>query len=212
MLPFLLPLALGAEPAPAAPPPATLLDRVVARAGYPYREPGLAFTFEAGGTARAHRWDIPGRKAEVRWTAKSGEVCTVTVPVPYTGDDALQKEAWALFTNDQYWLLAPSKWKDPGTHVETRDNDLVITFDGVGLTPGDRYVAHVDPVTADVTGWEYVLEGGRTGAWTWAPPTAVGGLHLSLERTSPERTIRFTGVTSAPMPLGAPGGACVQPE
>ncbi|MDP2315081.1 MAG: hypothetical protein Q8P41_19435 [Pseudomonadota bacterium] len=185
-----------------------LLDRVVARAGDPTREPGLAFTFEVGETARAHRWDIPGQKAEVRWTDKDGTACTVVVPVPYTGQDPLQQQAWAYFTNDQYWLLAPSKWKDPGVRVTATGNDLTITFEAVGLTPGDRYVAHIDPVTADVVGWDYVLESGKTGAWTWAPPTAVGGLHLSLARTSPERTIRFTGVTSAPMPLGPPGGAC----
>ncbi|MES2639599.1 MAG: hypothetical protein V4850_08935 [Myxococcota bacterium] len=192
----------------AAPPAAPLLDRVVARAGDPYREPGLSFTFAVGDMARTHRWDIPGQKAEVRWTSKEGQVCTVVVPVPYAGDDVLQNEAWALFTNDQYWLLAPSKWKDPGVTVTANGNDLVVTFAGVGLTPGDRYVAHIDPVTADVTGWDYVLQSGKTGAWSWAPATAVGGLHLSLERTSPERTIRFTDVKSAPVPLGAPGGSC----
>ncbi|MDP2305754.1 MAG: hypothetical protein Q8P18_06975 [Pseudomonadota bacterium] len=201
---LLLAAALAAEPAV----PNSLLDRVVARAGDPYREPGLAFTFVAGDTSRAHRWDIPGQKAEVRWTDKEGRACVAVVPVPYAGDDPVLKQAWALFTNDQYWLLAPSKWKDPGTRVETRDNALVVSFEGVGLTPKDRYVATIDPVTADVTGWEYTLESGRTGAWAWAPPTAVGGLHLSLERTSPERTIRFTGVISAPVALGAPGGTC----
>ncbi len=195
---LLLPLAFAAP---------TLLDAVVTRAGDPYREPGLQFTFAVGGKARTHRWDIPGGKVLVSWNDERGE-CSVVTTVPYTGTDPLQKEAWAYFTNDQYWLLAPSKLRDPGVNVAEQGDDLVVTFAQVGLTPGDRYTFHVDRATGDVTGWTYVLESGRTGSWTWARPTAVGGLQLSLERTSPDRTILFTGVRSEAITLPAPGGAC----
>lgn len=187
---------------------ASLLDTVVARAGNPYAEPGLAFTFNVGEMARAHRWDVRGNKAEVRWTNKEGAACVAVTPIPYTGDDPLLTDAWAAFTNDQYWLLAPSKLRDPGVNVTEQGDDLVVTFDKVGLTPKDRYTFHVDRANGDVTGWDYVLESGRTGSWTWARPTKVGNLQLSLERTSPERTIRFSDVRSEPITLGAPGGAC----
>jgi hypothetical protein len=184
-----------------------LLAAVLHTAGNPYAEPGLVFTFSVGDVSRTHRWDIPHGKAEVTWK-KDGKTCRVVVPVPYAGDDALQTEAFAIFTNDQYWLLAPSKLGDPGVHVEQQGNDLLVGFDAVGLTPGDHYTFHVDPASGVVTGWEFVLQGGRTGSFTWAPPVAVGQLHLSLERTSGDKTIRFTDVRSEPVPLGDPGGSC----
>lgn len=193
-------LALAADP---------LVEKVVARTGDPYREPGLVFTFAVGETRRTHRWDIAGQKVEVAWTDKEGRRCTVTAPVPYAGDDALQAQAWSMFVNDQYWLLAPAKLTDAGVVAEVQGGDIHVRFERVGLTPGDRYVFHVEQGTGDVTGWDYTLESGRAGSWTWAAPTQVGGLRLSLERTSPERAIRFEDVRSEKVTLGAPGGGCV---
>lgn len=192
------------------PEAAALAAKVAARAGNPYREQGLRFTFVTGAVRRAHRWDIPGNRAEVSWTDKEGRACRATVPMGYTGDDPLLQFAWGAFVNDQFWLLAPAKVLDPGV-VRTADGaDLRLFYAGVGLTPGDRYLLHTSP-DGDVLGWEYVLQSGRGGAWTWAAPTSVGGLRLSLERTSPERTIRFEDVAVGRQKLDDSPPACVAP-
>lgn len=195
----LLALALAADP---------LVDKVVARAGDPYAEPGLAFTFVVGDMRRAHRWDVRGGKVEATWTDKEGQRCVVVAPFGYAGDDPLQQKAWAAFVNDQYWLLAPAKLKDPGAVAEVKGNDVHVRFESVGLTPGDTYVFHVEPSTGDVTGWDYTLQGGTKGRFTWAPPVRVGNLNVSLEKKSGERAIRFEDVRSEPIALGEPGGTC----
>lgn len=202
MLSFVVALAAAADP---------LVEKLVARAGNPYAEPGLVFTFVVGDTRRTHRWDVAGGKVEVTWTDKEARRCAVVTTTPYAGEDTLQQQAWAMFVNDQYWLLAPAKLLDPGVITEVQGADVHVRFEKVGLTPGDRYVFHVEPSTGDVNGWDYTLEGGRTGAWTWAPPTAVGGLRLSLLRTSADRVIQFEDVRSERVTLGAPGGGCTAP-
>lgn len=184
-----------------------LAARVAARAGDPYAEPGLTFTFATGTVRRTHRWDVPGNRVEVTWT-DGDQRCTAVVPVGYAGDDPLQKDAWAAFVNDQFWLLAPAKVRDPGV-VRTADGaDLWLFFEGVGLTPGDRYVLRTD-TDGEVTDWTYTLQSGRSATWTWDEPARVGGLSLSLRRTSPDRAITFEDVASGPVALGPDGGRCV---
>ena len=206
MSPFLVALVLAQTPADAD----ALGGRVAARTGDPAREPGLAFTFvvSTSGTAtrRDHRWDVPGGRVEVRWT-EDGRACRAVVPIPYVGDDPLLIKAWRLFVNDQYWLLAPAKVMDPGVRREAEGSDLRLSFAGVGITPGDRYTLHTT-AAGDVSGWDYLLEGGKPGSWQWSPSVPVGGLRLSLERTTTGRTIRFEDVVSAPQALGAVGGEC----
>lgn len=98
------------------------------------------------------------------------------------GDElaGLLENAYGAWINDTYWLLAPYKLHDPGVSLshdgtETVDGveyeKLMLTFDGVGLTPGDRYWLYVHPETGLVDRWAYVLEG-----WTnedGAPPPTM---------------------------------------
>ena len=97
-----------------------------------------------------------------------------------SGPEATERlvEANGRFVNDSYWMLAPLKVLDAGVvrSVEPRDgfDRLALSFDGVGLTPGDRYWIDVDDVTGTMTGWSYVLEGSDTeGAWDWLEPTQM---------------------------------------
>lgn len=192
------------------PEAAALAQKVAARTGNPYREKGLRFTFVTGTVRRTHRWDIPGNRAEVSWTDKEGRACRATVPMGYAGDDPLLQTAWSAFVNDQFWLLAPAKVLDPGVIRTADGTDLRLFYAGVGLTPGDRYLLHTAP-DGDVLGWEYVLQSGRGATWTWAAPTKVGGLRLSLRRESPERTITFEDVAAGRQPLSAAPPACTAP-
>ena len=97
-----------------------------------------------------------------------------------TGPGATERlaEANGRFVNDSYWMLAPLKVLDRGVRraVERRDgfDRLALSFDGVGLTPGDRYWIDVDDVTGSMTGWSYLLEGSDSeGSWEWLEPTQL---------------------------------------
>ena len=97
-----------------------------------------------------------------------------------TGAQANERlaEANGRFVNDGYWMLAPLKVLEPGVRraVEKRGgfDRLALSFDNVGLTPGDRYWIEVDDVTGSMTGWSYLLEGSETeGAWDWVEPMTL---------------------------------------
>mgnify|MGYP001244885872 FL=1 len=53
-------------------------------------------------------------------------------------------QAWALFANDSFWLVAPFKVRDPGTsrkYVETeRGPGILVSYSSGGVTPGDSYL------------------------------------------------------------------------
>lgn len=186
-----------------------LAAKVAARAGDPTKVAGLRFDFVAGDTRRVHRWDPARGRVGVEWTDEAGRRCSAVTAAGYAGPDALQQEAWAAFVNDQYWLLAPSKVLDPGVVRTAAGGDLRLFFDGVGLTPGDRYLLRTNE-SGDVTGWTYTLESGRSATWGWSEPEEHGGLRLSLVRTKEgtDRTIRFENVAVGPVELGPDGGAC----
>jgi len=106
-------------------------------------------------------------------------------------------EAYEAWINDTYWLLMPYKMKDPGVHLgyageESRDGeeyDLVeLTFDDVGLTPRDRYWAHVNRRTHLMDRWSYILQddppGSRPTVWDWKGWTRRGRVLLCPEKIS----------------------------
>lgn len=100
------------------------------------------------------------------------------------------------FINDTYWLLMPLKSLDPGVHREYAGEktgtcgqtyDVVkLSFDKVGLTPGDNYWMWVNRDTGLVDEWHMKLEGDKPED----PPTPVifhdfkrvGGLLISTRR------------------------------
>ncbi len=188
---------------------------VAARCGpsiYELEELDFVFVSEADGAVtarRAHRW-WP-RKGAVEVTA-DGETITlfdIRQGVPATADDARWAEvapgedpaaalrAWAQFTNDSYWLLAPCKVMDPGVRrAAGPGGSLELRFEGVGLTPGDVYRLEVDPESGLVSAWSFVLQSGREGRFTWEDYTQVGPLMLSLRRSAEGTTIRFEDVSA----------------
>lgn len=172
-----------------------------------------------------HVWDKQGDRARVEWPAGLDSVLvavfrpgTFDLEAP-TGDVALNGvlldgeeatarlvDAHGRFVNDGYWLLAPLKVLEPGVRraldQTTGADRLALSFDGVGLTPGDRYWIEVEPVSGAMTGWSYILEGDTTlSRWQWADPaslTTEAGL-LSLPRmkiSDDERTIILTEPTA----------------
>ena len=81
-----------------------------------------------------------------------------------TQPDTLAKrltQGYNSWINDSYWLVMPYKLQDPGVNLkyigETEKNrhQLEMTFDGVGNTPQNKYIIHLDPVTKLVVQWDF---------------------------------------------------------
>jgi hypothetical protein len=117
------------------------------------------------------------------------------------------ERAYALFINDTYWFLMPAKLFDPGVHL-TMDGEAVVggapvdrvkvTFDNVGLTPGDTYWAYIDRASHLMIRWGMILQDEREKPdvketqYDWTGWTSFGPLVLSPERVrvdDPDRTV-----------------------
>jgi hypothetical protein len=109
------------------------------------------------------------------------------------------REAYEQFVNDTYWLLAPLKLFDPGVRRTLAPDSaragvdvLHLSFENVGLTPGDRYWLSADR-TGRLVHWSYVLESGRPGSYVWGDvvslPTPRGPLRLATRKHAGPRAI-----------------------
>ncbi|MGH9430017.1 MAG: hypothetical protein ACRD3T_00580 [Terriglobia bacterium] len=93
--------------------------------------------------------------------------------------EAAQKaleNAYASYINDTWWLCMPWKWQATGVNLKylgpknrgAEAFDVIeLTFNHVGLTPGDMYHAYVSQKSHLMTYWEYTLQSHDKGAWTW---------------------------------------------
>jgi hypothetical protein len=150
--------------------------------------PGLRWTFGVSSHdsvrfSRRHAWDKLTGRHRVEGTLPSG---TRFVFVHTLGDtvhgaawldgraitgDSLHtfiRQANAMWVNDSYWFLMPYKLRDPGVILKSEGivtdsagtfDRLAMSFDHVGLTPGDRYWVDVNPATHRVERWEAMLQG-----------------------------------------------------
>lgn len=125
--------------------------------------------------------------------ALNGVTLDSTEAAPYLAD------AYERYINDSYWLLAPLKLFDPGAQralapdsSDAETDVLLLTFDNVGLTPGDRYWLRADS-TGRLLTWSFTLEGGGQGFYPWAEyadlPTPGGTLHLARRKGTAARAI-----------------------
>ena len=68
-----------------------------------------------------------------------------------------------------------------------------MTFDGVGLTPKDKYWVFVNRKTNLVDRWEFVLKGTDTPPvpWDWSGWKAFGPIQLADDRVNPKDGTRI---------------------
>ena len=101
----------------------------------------------------------------------------------YPADSGFQGTRFHVLTWP-YFLLAPIKLRDPGTHLEglgdlpLRDGEDVpaarLTFrDGVGDTPDDWYIVYSDPDTNRVSAMAYIVTFGKDLEAAEAEPHAI---------------------------------------
>jgi uncharacterized protein DUF6503 len=170
---------------------------------------------EKNGTevARArHLWDRSTGRYRVEWRARDGRQVLSLLNVntqagrvwvngaaatPQDSTDML-KRAYARYINDTYWLLMPWKLEDPGAKVESAGKTTVdgqeyellhVSFDNVGLTPGDQYWAYINPSTHRMDRWAYFLQGTEgtpsieaATAWNWSDWRSSGDVLFACER------------------------------
>lgn len=109
--------------------------------------------------------------------------------------DSLLDRAHSAFINDTYWFLMPFKWRDPGVLLEYKGvtvgpagkewETVELTFEGVGRTPNNRYMAYVDPETHFLGWWEHFREREMTETNTrtqWLEWERRGPIFVSLNR------------------------------
>jgi len=105
------------------------------------------------------------------------------------------RTGYAYWINDSYWMFMPYKLKDSGVTLKymgkaktssgEQAHVLELRFKQVGLTPDNRYLVYVDPVTMLVTQWDYFedptqKEPGMSTPWrNW---TRFGRIMLSADR------------------------------
>lgn len=170
---------------------------------------------ERGGTeaVRArHLWDRSTGNYRVEWKnregkailalfntgTKTGQVWVDGAAAPEAEKAALLERAYGRFINDSYWLLMPSKMSDPGVHVQHAGTATVdghscdilhLTFDHVGLTPGDNYWAFIDQQSHLMLRWAFFLEGDKgtpsleaASTWDWKDWQKFGNVMMSRDR------------------------------
>ncbi|MEP6809797.1 MAG: hypothetical protein ABI992_06105 [Chthoniobacterales bacterium] len=165
------------------------------------KEIRFTFVVEENGKelARAeHDWKVADMTDHVKWKDKD---VTVNLAAPATDEAA--KAAYARWTNDSYWLLAPLKILDPGTKLAAEgqiESDgamcdvLRLSFAQVGLTPGDQYVLYIDPQTKLVRAWDYIPKADTVMHGTWEKYEKFGGLNLATDHNFAGKVIRFENV------------------
>jgi hypothetical protein len=160
---------------------------------------------------RTHLWDRWDGRLRFETTGKDGVTLVVLLNVrtregeAYRGAKKLEtaeakpvlEEAYEAWINDSYWLLMPYKMRDPGVRLqyageETRNGDtydrVLLSFNGVGLTPGDRYWAFINRKTHLMDRWSYILQDDPPGreptVWDWKSWTRYGRILLAPEKVS----------------------------
>lgn len=165
------------------------------------------FAVEHGGDrgpTRRHLWNRMSGDYRIEWPmggdstavvmfnvhTREGSAFVNGAEVAGESRDRMLEAAYSRYINDTYWLMAPAKVFDPGVTRDymadssSGDAEVIhLSFDNVGLTPGDQYWISVDPETGRVMRWTYLLQGASSkSSFDW-----VDYREFSL----PEGTIRL---------------------
>jgi hypothetical protein len=175
-----------------------------------------------------HWWDRVEGRYRVEWSPSPDTTIVVLMNVDSRkgeafangspmDDGTLVEQAYRRHINDTYWLLAPLKMLDSGVNRKfvpdssDAETDVIrLTFQGVGLTPGDTYWMYVDRGTGMLVRWSYFLQGWGADrlpeTYEWADyrsyPTPSGDVQLAARKThvSGKRSI-VTGDIAVPAAL-----------
>jgi hypothetical protein len=203
-------LGLAALPATAQPTADQIADQVQQALGGKDAWDQTRFIRFSFAGRRTHHWDKWTGRHRLEGQTPEGKPYVVLSNInTHEGDawidgqkaEGEQKKEWldkayGAWVNDTYWLLMPYKLQDPGVNLsyvgeETIDgkkyDKLHLTFQNVGLTPGDRYWAFINQETHLMDRWAYVLEsmekGAEPTAWRWEGWQKYGKIMLAPTRS-----------------------------
>lgn len=186
---------------------------------------------------RFHVWDRHRNLARVEWTDRdSGQEIVVVVDTAtregrawVAGEEAsepsrsadLVRSGYEAWINDSYWVFMPYKLKDTGVtltyagHGETADGrpaEIVqLTFEGVGVTPQNKYRVYVADESGLVEQWDFYADAGDAEPrfqTPWRGWTRYGQILLADDRGNGRHTDLAVldavpdGVFSSPAPTG----------
>lgn len=171
--------------------------------------------------ARSHHWDRYTGRHRLSGTGRDGESYVVLqdlddrsgrawvdgVELEGEARDEWLERAYGAWINDTYWLLMPYKLRDPGVELRALGQEalsdgrtydvLELSFGDVGLTPGDRYRAYLDPESGLMAAWAYHLEDWEAerewALWWWRDWARHGEIMLSPTRVAADGTVRELG-------------------
>ena len=126
----------------------------------------------------------------------------------------LMRSAHGAWINDSYWFLMPYKLRDPGVTLkyegEVKDTTgtgivydrLALSFENVGMTPGDHYWVYVNQANHRVEKWEHLLQGSQPPPvpWTWEGWEEHAGLWFPTAHKNGTRIIYTRAVETAEQP------------
>ncbi|MFT5143464.1 MAG: hypothetical protein ACI80V_002708 [Rhodothermales bacterium] len=193
--------------------------------------PYLAFNFGSAPRGRRHLWDR--MSGDYRLEYSRGDTAVVVLFNTQTREgaayrdgalaadsEALVTRAYGAFINDSYWLMMPVKMLDPGvTRALVPDSSsaefevVKLSFDNVGLTPGDTYYVYVDRETGMVRRWHYVLQSGSQNRCDWAEYQELAGPRGAVKLSSRKDCTRSQLMTDGlATPATVPEGAFTDPS
>jgi hypothetical protein len=186
--------------------------------------PGVRWTFASaiGDTVRpgrVHAWNKQTMWQRVEGTNRAGQKYVYIENLsdttgmawvngnPIEGDSLkkLLRFAHALWINDAYWFLMPYKLRDDGVTLtydsEVKDSTgtfdkLGLSFDHVGLTPGDRYWVYVNRANHRIERWDHLLTGQTPPPtpWTLEGYEQHGGLWFATVHKNGGRSLLTNAV------------------
>lgn len=158
---------------------------------------------EGNKIVRAHDWDIRKMTDTVTVDGK-----TMTCKVSGANDTQEAKDAFAAWTNDSYWMMAPMKIMDAGVNRTVKPDEQIdgktyhvlhLSFGTVGLTPGDQYNQYIDPESNLLAHWDYIPAGSEPKRFTWEDYKDFNGVKIATMHKmngKPVITIEDVSVTT----------------
>lgn len=152
-------LAVMHEPAPThepSPEAEALADKVLAAINKPAWDSlqGLKWTFPGD---HHYEWNKQANTAIIKWSDnevnmnlndQSGTGMKAGKAVDGNELQKLLDKAWGFWCNDSFWMFAPYKLRDPNTSrsivMQDGKQALMVSYDGGGVTPGDKYLWLLD--------------------------------------------------------------------
>jgi hypothetical protein len=189
--------------------------------------PGVRWTFgvSVGDTvrpgARHHSWNMHTMWHRVEGTNRAGlkyvyiENLSDSTGMAWVNGNKIEGDslkklmrfAHAVWINDSYWFLMPYKLRDAGVTLkydsEVKDSTgtwdkLSLSFENVGMTPGDHYWVYVNRANHRIERWDHQLQGTQPPPtpWTLEAWEQHEGLWFATAHKNGTRTV-FTNAVEA---------------